>query len=405
MQTGPSFRARYDALVVGARAAGAATAMLLARAGLSVLAVDRGRLGDDTLSTHALMRGAVLQLHRWGLLRALEAAGTPPIRSATFHYGEEDIPIPIKPRDGIDALYAPRRTVLDPLLVRAAAAAGAEVVHGVAAIDLVRDARGRVAGAVLAGADGSPTRVEADIVIGADGIRSPIARLVGAPVERAGRSATAVMYGHFAGLAQDGYHWYYRPGVSAGAIPTNDGRTCLFVALPPARFLDELPAGVDALYRRILAEAAPEMARAVARARLDAKLRSFPGTPGFLRRAWGPGWALVGDAGYFKDPLTAHGLTDALRDAELLARAIVAGTDGALAAYQATRDEVSLGLFEVTDRIASFAWDLEQAKRDHHLLARHMAGEAEMLLALDREPTRAEAVSRGADARLEAKCA
>jgi 2-polyprenyl-6-methoxyphenol hydroxylase-like FAD-dependent oxidoreductase len=405
MQTGPSFRARYDALVVGARAAGAATAMLLARAGLSVLAVDRGRLGDDTLSTHALMRGAVLQLHRWGLLRALEAAGTPPIRSATFHYGEEDIPIPIKPRDGIDALYAPRRTVLDPLLVRAAAAAGAEVVHGVAAIDLVRDARGRVAGAVLAGADGSPTRVEADIVIGADGIRSPIARLVGAPVERAGRSATAVMYGHFAGLAQDGYHWYYRPGVSAGAIPTNDGRTCLFVALPPARFLDELPAGVDALYRRILAEAAPEMARAVARARLDAKLRSFPGTPGFLRRAWGPGWALVGDAGYFKDPLTAHGLTDALRDAELLARAIVAGTDGALAAYQATRDEVSLGLFEVTDRIASFAWDLEQAKRDHHLLARHMAGEAEMLLALDREPTRAEAVWRGADARVEAKCA
>ena len=405
MQTGPSFRARYDAIVVGARAAGAATAMLLARAGLSVLAVDRGRLGDDTLSTHALMRGAVLQLHRWGLLRALEAAGTPPIRSATFHYGEEDIPIPIKPRDGIDALYAPRRTVLDPLLVRAAAAAGAEVVHGVAAIDLVRDARGRVSGAVLAGADGSPTRVEADIVIGADGIRSPIARLVGAPVERAGRSATAVVYGHFAGLAQDGYHWYYRPGVSAGAIPTNDGRTCLFVALPPARFLDELPAGVDALYRRILAEAAPEMARAVARARLDAKLRSFPGTPGFLRRAWGPGWALVGDAGYFKDPLTAHGLTDALRDAELLARAIVAGTDGALAAYQATRDEVSLGLFEVTDRIASFAWDLEQAKRDHHLLARHMAGEAEMLLALDREPTRAEAVSRGADARVEAKCA
>jgi flavin-dependent dehydrogenase len=405
MQPEPRFRSRYDAVVVGARAAGAATAMLLARAGLRVLAVDRGQLGYDTLSTHALMRGAVLQLHRWGLLRALEAAGTPPIRSATFHYGEEEISVPIKARDGIDALYAPRRTVLDPLLVRAAAAAGAEVVHGVAAIDLVRDARGRVAGAVLAGADGSPTRVEADIVIGADGVRSPIARLAGAPVERAGRNATAVVYGHFSGLALDGYHWYYRPGVSAGAIPTNDGRTCLFVALPPARFLEELPAGVDVLFQRILAEAAPEMGRAVASARLDAKLRSFPGTPGFLRRAWGHGWALVGDAGYFKDPLTAHGLTDALRDAELLARAIVAGTNGALAAYQATRDEVSLGLFEVTDRIASFAWDLDQAKQDHRLIARHMAGEAEMLLALDREPTRAEAVSRGADARAEAKCA
>jgi menaquinone-9 beta-reductase len=405
MQSESSFRSRYDAIVVGARAAGAATAMLLARAGLSVLAVDRGRLGDDTLSTHALMRGAVLQLHRWDLLRAIQAAGTPPIRSATFHYGDEEIPVPIKARDGIDALYAPRRTILDPLLVRAATAAGAEVVHGVAAVDLVRDARGRVAGAVLAGADGSPTRVKANVVIGADGIRSPIARLAGAPVERAGRSATAVVYGHFAGLAHDGYHWYYRPGVSAGAIPTNDGRTCVFVALPPTRFLHELPGGVDALYRRVLSEAAPEMARAVARAGLDAKLRSFPGTPGFLRRAWGPGWALVGDAGYFKDPLTAHGLTDALRDAELLARAIVAGTDGALAAYQATRDELSLGLFEVTDRIASFAWDLDQAKRDHQLMARHMAGEAEMLLALDRAPTRADAFSRRAGARAVASSA
>ncbi len=401
MRTGPGFGPRYDAIVVGARAAGAATAMLLARAGLSVLAVDRGRLGEDTLSTHALMRGAVLQLHRWGLLRAVEAAGTPPIRSATFHYGDEEVPVPIKARDGIDALYAPRRTVLDPLLVHAAAAAGAEVVHGVAALDLTRDARGRVTGAVLAGADGSPTRVEASIVIGADGIRSPIARLAGAPVERAGRSATAVVYGHFSGLAHDGTHWYYRPGVSAGAIPTNDGRTCVFAALPPARFLDELPAGLDALYRRIIAEAAPELAPAVARGP-DAKLRAFPGTPGFLRRAWGPGWALVGDAGYFKDPLTAHGLTDALRDAELLARAVAAGTDGALAAYQATRDEASLGLFEVTDRIASFEWDLDQAKRDHHLLARHMAGESELLLALDREPIGAEAGSR---TRIEARCA
>ncbi|HVI73953.1 MAG TPA: NAD(P)/FAD-dependent oxidoreductase [Anaeromyxobacteraceae bacterium] len=396
MQAQISFPARYDAIVVGARVAGAATAMLLARAGVRVLVVDRARLGDDALSTHALMRGAVLQLHRWGLLPALEAAGTPPIRSATFHYAEEEIQVAIKPRDGIDALYAPRRTVLDPLLVRAAAAAGAHVVHGVSAVGLVRDARGRVSGAVLADGDGSLTRVEAPIVIGADGIRSPIARMTGAPVERAGRSATAVIYGHLVGLALDGYHWYYRPGVGAGAIPTNDGRTCLFVALPPARFLHELRGGIEPLYRRVLAEADPELARAVAHARLDAKLRSFPGTPGFLRRAWGPGWALVGDAGYFKDPLTAHGITDALRDAELLARAAVTGTDAALAAYQAVRDEVSLGLFEVTERIASFAWDLDQAKRDHQLIARHMAGEAEMLLALDRDPI--EAASRAAGA-------
>jgi menaquinone-9 beta-reductase len=399
MRSEATLRSRYDAIVVGARAAGAATAMLLARAGLRVLAVDRGRLGDDTLSTHALMRGAVLQLHRWGLLRAVEAAGTPPIRLATFHYAEEEVAIPIKARDGIDALYAPRRTVLDPLLVRAAEAAGAQVVHGVTAVDLVRGAHGRVAGAVLTGPGASLTRVEAPMVIGADGVRSPIARLAGAPVERAGRSATAVVYGHFTGLPLDGYHWYYRPGVSAGAIPTNDGRTCLFVALPPARFIGELAGGIEPMYRRVLAEAAPDMARAADGARLDAKLRPFPGTPGFLRRAWGPGWALVGDAGYFKDPLTAHGITDALRDAELLARAVVAGGDGALAAYQAARDEMSLGLFEATERIASFAWDLEQAKRDHYLIARHMAGEAEKLLALDGDRPRAAAGSRAPGAR------
>ena len=252
---------------------------------------------------------------------------------------------------------------------------------------------------MLVGDGGTPTVVEADLVIGADGVRSPIARLVGAPVERAGRSATACAYGHFAGVAIDGYHWYYRPGVSAGAIPTNEGRTCVFVSLPPKRFLDELPGGIDGLFERVVAEAAPELARAVAGARLDARVRGFPGMPGFLRRAWGPGWALVGDAGYFKDPLTAHGLTDALRDAELLARAVVSGTDEALAAYQATRDEVSLGLFEVTERVASFDWDLEQAKRDHHLLARHMAGEAEMLLALDRDVARRGAAPHVARAR------
>jgi 2-polyprenyl-6-methoxyphenol hydroxylase-like FAD-dependent oxidoreductase len=378
-------RSEYDAIVVGARVAGAATAMLLARAGLRVLVVDRGDPGTDALSTHALMRPGVLQLRRWGLLDELAAAGTPAIRAATFHYADEALRVAVKPRDGVAALHAPRRTVLDPLLVRAAASAGAEVVHGVVATALERDAAGRVLGVVLAGADDARRTVLAPIVVGADGMRSRVAALAGAPVEHLGRHLTALVYGHWSDLPVEGYHWYYRPGVSAGAIPTNDGRTCLFVALPPSRFVEELPGGVPALYRRALADADPELAAAVGRARLDGKLRPFAGAPGFLRRAWGPGWALVGDAGYFKDPLTAHGMTDALRDAELLARAIVAGTDEALAGYQAVRDEVSMGLFEATDRIASFAWDLDEARTLHQALARHMAAEGELLLGLDRD--------------------
>src|SRR6188472_160967 len=122
---------RYDVVVVGARCAGAATAMLLARAGHRVLVVDRGRYGTDTLSTHALMRGAVVQLHRWNVLPAVIAAGTTPVRQATFFYGDESVSVPIAPREGIDALYAPRRHVLDRLLVDAARAAGADVAHGV----------------------------------------------------------------------------------------------------------------------------------------------------------------------------------------------------------------------------------------------------------------------------------
>ncbi len=94
-------RSSYDVVVVGARVAGASTAMLLARLGLRVLAVEQARYGSDTLSTHALMRGGVLQLHRWGLLPLVEAAGTPCIRSTSFHYGDEEVAIAIKPRNGI----------------------------------------------------------------------------------------------------------------------------------------------------------------------------------------------------------------------------------------------------------------------------------------------------------------
>ena len=110
----------YDALVVGARCAGAATAMLMARQGLRVLVIDRAGYGTDTISTHALMRGGVLQLHRWGVLPRLREMGTPAVRETTFHYGDEAIAVPIRPANGVDALYAPRRTLLDSTLVDAA---------------------------------------------------------------------------------------------------------------------------------------------------------------------------------------------------------------------------------------------------------------------------------------------
>ena len=376
---------RYDVVVVGARAAGASIAMLLARAGLKVLAVDRDQAGSDTLSTHALMRGGVFQLHRWGLLSAIEAAPTPPIRTTTFHYGDEAIEVAIKPKDGFDALYAPRRTLLDSVLVEAARARGAEVDHGVTAVDLVRDDAGRVGGVVLESGGGAPRVVHADLVIGADGFRSRVARLAGAPIEFRGRHAAAVIYGYFEGLDLQGFHWHYRPGVSIGVIPTNDGRTCVFAAMPPERFRAKLGVGLEDLHRQVLRESSPALAQAVRRSRRIGRMRPFPGMPGFLRRSWGPGWALVGDAGFYRDPITAHGITDALRDAELLARAVVQGSDRAMEDYQAARDGIARGMLEISDDVASFLWNLEEAKVLHLDLSRQMNAELELLRSLTGE--------------------
>lgn len=382
-------RSTYDAIVVGARCAGAATAQLLARRGLRVLALDRSPYRADTLSTHALMRAGVLQLNHLGVLPRLLSAGTPAVRTTAFHYGDEVVQVPIKARDGVDALYAPRRTVLDAFLVDAAREAGVDVRHRATVVDLLRSSRGRVEGVVIADPDAGLLRVGAGIVIGADGLRSAVARLTGARATHEGRHATATLYGYWSGLRVEGFHWYYRPGASAGAIPTNDGLVCLFVATRAERFRDELRGDVEGGYHRILREAAPQMAEAVKKARRVSGLRGFPGQPGFLRQSFGPGFALVGDAGFFRDPLTAHGITDALRDAQLLSRAVATGTDRALADYQAARDDLALGLFTVSDEIASLTWDIERLKVLHLSLSEQMNREVTALLQLDGESSRA----------------
>lgn len=375
-------RSHYDAVVVGARCAGAATAMLLAREGASVLLVDRDRHGADTLSTLALMRAGVLQLSRWGVLDRIREAGTPAIRRTSFVYGDETITIPIKPRDGVDALYAPRRTVLDATLAAEAAEAGADVLYGHRLVDVQRDADGRVSGAWIEDRQGNLQGIGADIVIGADGLKSTLARRVGASTYREGRHAGGVVYGFWPGLANEGSRWYYRPGVSAGAIPTNDGDTCVFIATSDARFRDEIRHDMEAGYRRILGECAPDLADALDGETPSARFRGFPGQRGLMRTSHGPGWALVGDAGYFKDPITAHGISDALRDAELLARAVTAGTEQALAGYQATRDALSIDLFEITDEIAGYGWDLDRLQPLHMELSKAMNHEVETLLEL-----------------------
>ena len=379
--------ARYDVIVVGARAAGAATAMLLARSSLRVLLLDRSPLGSDTLSTHALMRGGVLQLSRWGLLDQIISAGTPPVTRTAFRSGGESAVITIKPSHGVDALYAPRRTLLDPLLVQAALEAGVEVHHSMPVTGLVRR-HGRVAGVHATTSDGRSVELAAPLVIGADGIRSLVAKHVDAPFSRVGQHATATTYGYWSDLATDGYEWNFRPNACSGVIPTNDGQACVFASASPKR----IAKGGVAVLSDIIAEGAPQLAERLRGASPPQGTRTWPGQPGFIRRGHGPGWALVGDAGYFKDPLSAHGLTDAMRDAELLARAVTDGLgdesalDDALEHYQTNRDRLSIPLFDVVDRIASQQWDDTEIARQLLALSSAMTDEIETLAALTPEP-------------------
>jgi flavin-dependent dehydrogenase len=226
----------YDVIVIGARCAGAATAFLLARSGAKVLLIDRQQYGSDTMSTHALMRSAVLQLNRWGLIPRIAAGGTPAIRSTTFHYGDEAVKVDIKPEHGVDSLLAPRRTVLDPLLVDAAREAGAVVRHGVALSELQFTSNGRVIGVSLRDGSGACMTVRSDTVIGADGRQSTVAQLVNAEVSVEGSNASGIVFGYFADLHGEGLHWHFAKNAAAGVIPTNSGH-CVFAAVPASQFV------------------------------------------------------------------------------------------------------------------------------------------------------------------------
>jgi 2-polyprenyl-6-methoxyphenol hydroxylase-like FAD-dependent oxidoreductase len=375
------YRPRYDALIVGARCAGAATALLLARAGANVLLVDRQKHGSDTVSTHALMRAGVLQLKRWGLLPRLMAAGTPEVRHATFHYGGEAIRVDIKTEHDVAYLCGPRRTVLDRILVDAAREAGADVRHDVSLTELAFGSNGRVSGAILKDANGTVIAVDAAIVIGADGRQSTVAKQVGAETFLKGAGASGYVYGYYENLTHGGYHWYFENDAAAGIIPTNDNRHCVFVGVPSDRFAETFRGNLEGGFLETAAANSPRLRHELDVARLDGRLRGFSGGVGYLRQSYGPGWALVGDAGYFKDPLTAHGITDAFRDAELLANAVRDGQAPAFERYQDERDSLSRPLFDATDAIATFDWDLDLVKKLHDRLSEAMKRETERVAA------------------------
>ena len=384
-ETGAAPRAsidrRYDVVIVGARAAGASTAMLLAKRGLTVLAVDRSSYGSDTLSTHSLAGAGVLQLSRWGLLDRIRAAGTPVANTVDFRYGDDDVVIEIPARGDVDGLYSPRRTVLDKILVDAALEAGADVRHGVSMLGVCRTDDGRVDGVDLE-VDGTIVRVAADYVIGADGMRSRVAKEVGAQLLHEGPVGAASMFTYYRGLRDDIIVNRYRAGAVAGFIPTNDGAAVVWAGVPADRFAAEGRGRVADLHAEITGSF-PDVAEQLRGAERVGGYRAFPGAPGMLRQPWGPGWALVGDAGYFKDPVSAHGITDALIGAELVAEAVAAACLDlrdeldAFTRYQSARDEMAAKMLPAVAAAAALPTDmgvLKQAFRDMAGAMRHEMG-------------------------------
>jgi flavin-dependent dehydrogenase len=355
-------RSRHDVVVVGGRVAGSATAMLLARLGHDVVVVDQASFPSDTVSTHSIARSGVVQLHRWGLLDGVLDSGAPAIRQVTFNAAGKSVTRTIKEKAGVDFLVAPRRYVLDTLLATAAEHAGAEVHTGITVTGLQRDEHGRVVG--VSGQDRANARVEigARFVVGADGLRSRVAELVGAAVDQAGPAGGATQYAYYAGGRWVGFEFFVAERSFAGVFPTHGGQACIWVCTPSAdaKAVRRRTGSRVEAFDQLLERSHPELALRLGHARRTSPVQGMLRQPNQLRQAFGPGWALVGDAGYYRDAVTAYGISDAFRDAELLAVALDQALDGdaeettALAAYQQHRDQALREVFEITCRLSAY---------------------------------------------------
>jgi len=348
----------YDVIVVGARCAGSPTAMLLARKGYRALLLDRATFPSDTLSTHAIKTAACAQLNRWGLLDRVAATNCPPITHGLLDLGPLVLEGWAPPLDGVGNAYCVRRTILDPILADAAVEAGAELRTDLAVQDLLWDGD-RVVGVRGRTGQGTPVEEQARLVVGADGLHSFVARAVNAPITHQRPTLTCAYYSYWSDLPVSGLEIYQRPDRVVASFPTNDGLTVVFAEWPNQEF-QAVRSDVERHFQAVL-DLAPAFGE---RARAGRREERFYGTadlPNFLRKPYGPGWALVGDAGCHKDPITAQGITDAFRDAALLAGAADDGLAGrlpldqALAAYEQRRDEVALPLFQFICDLATLA--------------------------------------------------
>jgi len=347
----------YDAIVVGARCAGSPTAMLLARKGYRVLLVDKATFPSDTMSTHVVHPPGVAALARWGILDRLLATGCPSLDAYSFDFGPVTIAGSPRPIDGVADAYCPRRTVLDEILINAAAMAGAEVREAFTVDEVLADG-GTVTGIRGHTKSGRAVAEQARVVVGADGRHSKVAKAVQPQQYNERRSHLAMYYAYWSDLPSVGFDTFIRTEHRRGwaVAPTHDGLTVMPFGWP----VEEFHANRSDIEGNLMAAVAhaPEFAERLHGATRESKFFGSAELPGYFRVPYGAGWALVGDAGYHKNPITAMGINDAFRDAELLAGALDDSFSGkrsyadAMGEYQQQRDADVMPVYEFTDEFA-----------------------------------------------------
>ncbi|TDV56096.1 NAD(P)/FAD-dependent oxidoreductase [Actinophytocola oryzae] len=355
----------YDAIVVGARCAGAPSALLLARAGYRVLLLDRSAYGSDTLSTHLVHQPGIAALARWGVLDQIRASGCPPLERTVYEVADIRIDGCAGGVAGQRAKYAPRRRVLDALLVDAAVRAGAEYRERCRVTALLRNRTGRVVGVEGRHRDRHFTE-HARLVIGADGMRSTVARLVAAPCTVRHPLMTCAYHTYWHDVPADGVELYERPGAWVAAVRTNDDATLVQAYFPQSRF-EEVRTDARRAYEEQIRTTAPSLHERLLGSEPTERLHGTGDQQNFFRQATGPGWVLVGDAGHHKDSVTARGISDAFQQAEALAAELAnvladdpARLDAALARFAETRDATMAPGYQGTLGVARLAPPHEQ---------------------------------------------
>lgn len=349
----------YDAIIVGARCGGAPLAMLLAHAGHNVLLVDRMAFGTDIMSTHFVKRSGASLLQKWGLLDSLREAGTPAIETLNFHIDDTNLQGSAPAYEGVATDFTPRRFYLDKILVDAAIAAGVEARDQFSVSEILFE-NNRAVGIKGSAKGGNTITERAKLIIGADGVRSSVAKAVEAEHYVDAGIHTCGHYAYYSGMRETdntaSLHVLTNQRRFYITFPTNDDLDMVFLFWPTAD-AQKVRADLEGAFAESL-QLVPELEARVQPATRETRISGTHLLPNFFRRAHGPGWALVGDAALHRDPITAQGITNAFTHAAILAEELDSAfrgqttVDQATAAYDQRQYDILKPMFDYTVHLA-----------------------------------------------------